>query len=152
MASGKDRMGDFDVLFDSDGFVALFVEQDAHHQRASHLLEQLALDRQKLAVSNYIVAESATVISRLAGQPAARRFLSFVNSGSLPIVRVDGDLERQILELFSAQDTKRTSVFDCSNVVVMQTLNIPFIFSFDHFYRHFDLKTVANAYLPLAKE
>lgn len=141
MDYGKENVGRFDILFDSDGFVALFVEQDAHHEKAKFLFQSAVENRLNIVASDYIVAETATVLSRLSGQEVARKFLSFVGGDTFPIIQMDTARVRNTLDLFHAQPNKRTSVFDCSNVIIMQEFQIPMIFSFDHFYKRFDFET-----------
>ena len=137
-------MSDFDVLVDSDAFVGLFVEHDAHHPRVSVLFDRLHETRQRLVTTNLILVETATVISRRASQDPARRFLVFARSGAMAVLHLDESLQRQAEQLFTAQATKDTSLFDCANVAVVQALHIPRIFSFDQAYpRKFKLALVA---------
>lgn len=127
-------MNDFDVLVDSDAFVGFFLPDDAHHPRTTSAFEQFLQHRTRLVATDYIVAETATVLSRRSGQEVARQFLQYVWSGAMPIIHIDAVLHQAALKLFSSQSNKNTSVFDCSNVVVMQQFSIPQIMSFDQAY------------------
>lgn len=141
MVLGKEVMSEFEVLIDSDAFVGLFVEHDAHHQKTLELFQKFANDNVKIVATSFVVAETATVISKLSGQTAARKFLDYSNSGNLPIIHVDEAIQLEALKIFVEQEKKRTSVFDCANVAVMRLFGIPQIFSFDAVYsRKFDLK------------
>jgi predicted nucleic acid-binding protein len=67
-------------------------------------------------------------------QTLASEFLTYINSGLLPIVHITEEYHQAALEVFAEQNNKGTSVFDCSNVVVVQHLGVPAIVAFDDFY------------------
>lgn len=145
MGFGKEVMpSDFDILVDSDAFTGLFVEYDAHHPLVTTAFERFLSEWQRLVTTSFVIAETATVISRLAGQSPARRFLTFVRSGNIPIIFIDEDLQDAGERIFIAQENKKTSMVDCTNVAVMERFHIPAIFSFDQVYfRKFHLKQAA---------
>jgi predicted nucleic acid-binding protein len=125
---------DFDVLIDSDAFVGLFLEHDAHHADAKEQLFQFGQEQKRLVTTSFVVAETATVLSNYDGQAIARRFLSSIRSGTIPIIFVSEALQQAAEQVFIAQENKHTSMVDCCNVAVMQQLSIPAIWSFDTFY------------------
>ncbi len=127
-------MTDFDILIDSDAFVGLFVEHDAHHANIQSLMQGFAQKRRKLVTTSFVVAETATVISRCKDQEVARRFLTYVRSGGIPIIFIDEALQHAAEQVFVSQENKSTSMVDCSNVAVMKQFHIPQILSFDQFY------------------
>jgi len=135
MVRGKGVMNEFEILIDSDAFVGLFVQHDAHHERTLKMFQQLAKDNVKVVATSYIIAETATVISKISGQVTARKFLDYAASGNLPIIHIDENIQQEALKIFAQQENKRTSVFDCSNVAVIQKFTIPQIFSFDTVYK-----------------
>jgi uncharacterized protein len=122
----------YHALIDSDAFVGLLYEKDAHHKRATELFEELEKQKMILVTTNYIVAETATVLSNRQGQALARAFLKAVKR--IPMIHINEDLHQQSLALFEKQTKRGTSVVDCSNVVVMRRFGIPQIFSFDKVY------------------
>ncbi len=127
-------MTDFDILIDSDAFVGLFIEHDAHHSNMQTLMQGFAQKRRKLVTTSFVVAETATVISRIKGQKVARQFLVYVRSGVIPIIFIDESLQRASEQVFISEENKNTSMVDCSNVAVMEQFHIPQILSFDQFY------------------
>lgn len=137
-------MSEYQVLIDSDAFVGWMVRKDAHHERASALFEQVMAKRLRCATTSYTVAETATVVSMLAGQDPARHFLTtLVEKRRFPVIFIDEKRYTQVLELFKQQTRRGTSVVDCVNVAVMKELEIPTIFSFDRVYpKDFGLATV----------
>ena len=127
-------MSDFDVLIDTDAFVGLFLKQDAHHTLAKEVYTRFGQDQKRLVTTNFVIAETATVLSRYDGQPIARSFLSFARSGNLPIIFITSALQEAAEQIFVASENKGTSVIDCSNVAIMKQFHIPVIWSFDKFY------------------
>jgi predicted nucleic acid-binding protein len=123
----------YDILVDSDVFVGLLYEDDAHHERATELFAESQADEKVLVTTSYVVAETATVLSHRSGQDAARAFLRLVKT--IPTLFITEDLHTESLEVFAQQAKRGTSVVDCSNIVVMRRFGIPHIFSFDKFYR-----------------
>lgn len=135
-------MSKFDVLIDSDAFVGLFYQNDAHHQKSSKIFDQMQQSQHRLVTTNMVVAETATVLSHRVGQKAARTFLDLADM--LPVIFVNEHLYRETLLLFRKQTTKGTSVVDCSNVIVIRKFDIPTILSFDKVYtKDFKLKIAA---------
>ncbi len=137
-------MTDYDILIDSDAFVGLFIEHDAHHVNIQSQIQNFHQARRKLVTTSFVVAETATVISRIKGQEVARRFLTYIRSGGIPVIFIDEALQRAAEQVFVSQDNKSTSMVDCSNVAVIEAFHIPHILSFDQVYfKKFGLKQAA---------
>lgn len=132
----------YQVLVDSDAFVGWMLEDDAHHKRVVTAVSKLRQEHQVLVTTNFVVGETATVLSKLSGQSLARQFLDAVKA--YPTIHITEALQNSTYDIFRAQENKRTSIIDCSNVVVMRKFNIPKVFSFDKFYpKAFKLSLVA---------
>lgn len=135
------RASNYHVLVDSDAFVGWIFAEDVHHPEVKEIFQQITANRLKLVTTNYVIAETATVLSKLAGQQLARSFLE--QAAKFTIIHISKQLHQQALEIFQTLDKKRSSVIDCSNVAVMRQFNIPTIFSFDKVYiKVFDLDTL----------
>jgi predicted nucleic acid-binding protein len=63
----------FQVFVDSDAFVGWLYEKDSNHGKASEGFTKIMNERQSLVTSNYVVLETATVLSHRQGQALARR-------------------------------------------------------------------------------
>jgi predicted nucleic acid-binding protein len=131
------------ILVDSDAFIALFVESDAHYERVGKALQRLLNEPCRLVTTNVIVAETATWLSRRVSQDKARQFLDYIEAGHTPIFYIDKVIQQHASELFRQQPTKNISLFDCLNVAVIQLYNLPGILSFDKFYIKFNIPMVA---------
>lgn len=123
------------VLIDSDAFVGQFYTQDAHHTQTNQLFDQLIESSIPIATTNLVTLETATVLSHRDGQELARKFMHMIETSRLPVIYVDEKLQQRAIEIFISQEKKGTSGVDCANVAVMHHYHIPYIFSFDHFYR-----------------
>ncbi len=129
-----------DVFIDSDALIGLYNEKDAHHQKANKVIEQIT--HHTLCTSNFVINETATVLSVRANQNLAVKFLSGIDELDLAIIHVDEALQRASWKYFQGINKKGTSVVDCSNVVLMKKFGIPRIWSFDKFYRRLRLDVV----------
>ena len=54
-------MPQYDVLVDSDVFVGLMVDHDAHHQRVRELFSQIEENKGSLVTTNYVITETASM-------------------------------------------------------------------------------------------
>ncbi|MEZ4621171.1 MAG: hypothetical protein R2867_37500 [Caldilineaceae bacterium] len=109
------------VLVDSDAFVGLLLEKDAHHKRCTELFAEIASRQVPLVTTSSVVAETATVLSHRVGQELARVFLEdVIEQGKFPTVFVTGALHQQALEIFKMQEGRGTSMTDCVNVAIMR--------------------------------
>lgn len=123
------------ILVDSDAFVGLLLEKDAHHERSARLFAEVASQGASIVTNSFVIAETATVLSHRVGQELARIFLDeVIEQGRFPTVFVTEALQQQAIEIFKMQESRGTSMTDCVNVAIMQQLQISTIFSFDTFY------------------
>ncbi len=130
------------LLVDSDAFFSLLVKSDANHHRASLLNKKLVTQGQQFITVNLVVFETATVLSRKINQQAACLFLENITSGKMEIFRIDEAIEKRAGEIFKKQHSKNTSFVDCTNMAVMEKLNLPMIFSFDRIYKRNGFKRI----------
>jgi predicted nucleic acid-binding protein len=142
MAHGKVGVTSFEILVDSDAFVAWSLPDDFFHAGVQEIFARLSNKQSRLVSTNLVIAETATVLSNRAGQATARKFLQLIDDLKLPVIHVSEEVEAETIELFKEQDVRGTSMVDCSNAVVMKRFEIPEIFSFDKFYRHVGLKMI----------
>jgi len=129
-------MNDIEVLIDSDAFVGLMLEQDAHHERVVRIFDNLKAHTIPLATTSFVVAETATVLSHMSGQALARTFLDeVVTQSGLPVIFIDESLYNDAVAIFHNVGKRGSSITDCANVAVIRRFEIPQIFSFDKVYR-----------------
>ncbi len=108
----------YDVLIDSDIFVALHEPYDILHKEAKQLLAREEERGAKLVTTNLVIMETATVLSNRVGQDEAKRFLEEVSH--VDKIFIDEDLERETHKLFKQQKGRGYSMVDCANAVVLR--------------------------------
>ncbi len=135
----------YDYLVDSDVFVALFILKDAHTTTVNQLLTDIEQSQQKLCTTNWVIAETATVLSAKDSHQTAINFLTMIDEGTIPILTITPEIEHETHQIFREQTIKRISMVDCSNVATAQHYDIPKILSFDKFYARFGYE-IALAY------
>jgi predicted nucleic acid-binding protein len=131
MAAQKRR-----ILVDSDAWVALAKQNDAHHGEAQKILTFLEEHPVQLFTTNYVFTESVTVISQRVSHAAALQYIAAIKRplASLKVLWVTEDLEEPALELFRSMTSKNVSLVDCANMAAMDYWKLDAIFSFDHVY------------------
>lgn len=130
-AEVKDRQ----FLVDTDAIIALLKLDDPHHKIASRLSAESKKKNVQFFLSQYTVAEVATVLSYKVSQTIAIQFLAGIHHFDLTVI---GATEAHFLkaeEVFVGQKKKGTSFFDCLNIALVQLSGFDGIFSFDKVYQ-----------------
>ncbi len=132
----------FDTLVDSDAFVGLFVEHDAHFSQAQHAFHAFASSHRLLVTTNLVITETASMLSRRIRYELACRFIEYIRAGNFPVLFIDKSIHEEASDIFLDQQQEKTSMVDCANVAVARYYNIPSILGFDKFYKKFGLELV----------
>ena len=129
-------------LPDSDAFIGLFVDHDAHFQQAQQAFHSFASSERLLVTTNLVITETASMLSRRIRYELACRFIKYIRDGNFSIIYTDKYIHETANDIFLAQNRENTSMVDCANVAVARYYNIPTILGFDGFYEKFGLKLV----------
>jgi predicted nucleic acid-binding protein len=120
------------VFIDSGAWIALYVEDDAHHSEAKGTWQQLVKLSTRLCTSNYVLDETLTRLRMLGGHALAVRFGDIVfRSNSLERIYVDQEVEAAAWSWFVRYDDHELSFTDCVSFAVMQMRAIRVAFTFD---------------------
>ena len=139
------------ILIDSGAFIALLIEKDDQHVRASGLYAELIGRRLPLVTTNHVVDETCThlLYHYPSGHQLALKFGRFIRestcllfSQSIDLQAVRGpsvlyttpDIERAAWDIFARYDTAGFSFTDCVSFAAMQSLGIRKAFTFDKHY------------------
>ena len=123
------------LLLDSDVLVGLFYTKDLHYSVMTTSFEKVDQLNLIPAISNFVIAEVATVLSHKSGQELANSFLDSIEG--FEVIYLTKNLYQDSLAIFKQQTKKGTSFVDCTNVALMQTGMFQYLWSFDKFYsRH----------------
>lgn len=123
-----------DFLVDSDVFVGLIFSKDPLSASVRKIFQEIRTKHHRLATTNWVIAETATVLSHRDSQQTATAFLKKIAEGEIPVLRITEEVEQETYSIFRKQTTKNTSMVDCSNIAVAKYFQIPNILSFDKFY------------------
>ena len=125
------------IFIDADAFVALAREDDANHERAVFSLQHLIKQSVVFITSNYVFAESVTVISMRMGHAAAVRFMDAMRSDESDyLVKWATDtIDETAIQIFKEQTSKNTSFVDSTNMAFLRQFHMDAIFSFDEVYK-----------------
>ena len=130
------------VLVDSDAFIGWLIAADAHHSQVKAVLRRIREQGATLTTTSYVIAETATLLSRRYAHEYACRFIAFIHSTEFPVIEVMGELREQAEDLFFTQKIEKVSLIDCANVVAVKRFAVNSILSFDRFYRRFGIPLV----------
>ena len=123
------------MLADSAAWLALYSRRDKYHASARAAFQSLASHKVTFVVTDYIVAETVTLILNRAGH--AQSVLAgewFLHSPHVRLIRVDVEMWNEAWTIFKAYDDKEFSFVDCISFVVMRGQRILDAFTFDHHF------------------
>ena len=121
------------IFIDSSGWVALFDPQDKYHTQAVTFWQQLPAERPFLITNDYVLDETYTILrrGRYGLQRATQVHQIVEQSRLIELIEVNIDYRQRAWALFQLYEDKILSFTDCVCFVMMQTLGIHQVFSFD---------------------
>jgi predicted nucleic acid-binding protein len=119
------------VLWDSSAFLALLDGDDADHDTATRVAQEIAKEQRPSFVTNYIEVETHALLLRKLGRALAVEWLL---RGGLPVVRVSPQEEQRAKEILEIYNDKDWSLCDSISFALIDSRRIDAAFSFD---RHF---------------
>jgi predicted nucleic acid-binding protein len=134
------------LFIDTNAFVALFDEDDTHHERANGVLDAIRdrdLPYGPLFTSRYVLAETATVLLYGAGHREAVQALTTIReSSSFNMLEVTTPIFERTAEQFAAYDDQEISFIDHLNGVLSDEFDIDHILSFEEDFQTLGLTRV----------
>lgn len=115
------------IFVDSSYFIAIVDKKDQWHKKALKLSDYFK--NKSVVVSSFIISEVITEIGKRSGGKAAYNLYNYFED-SCDIVHIDKDRLAESMEVFLKYDGT-LSLADTSSIVVMDTLVIKEIVSFD---------------------
>jgi len=123
------------LFTDSSAWVAFYDDQDKYHAQARLAFQGLAKQAIVFVVTEYIVAETATLLLYRAGHARAVRFGDWaLRSPNVRLIRLDIELWDKAWRLFKMYDDKDFSFIDCASFAVMRHERLSDAFTFDHHF------------------
>lgn len=124
------------VFVDTSAFVALRRRQEREHDAARGVRTLLVERRATLFTSNYVFAETYTVLLRRAGRDEAISWgREFRTGRAVELVHVDLDIEEEAWQILETHADKRWSYVDATSFALMARERVTEAFAFD---QHFE--------------
>jgi len=122
------------VFVDTSAHFALANEKDIDHQSAKTCLKQLTDESAILIISNFIIAETYTLMLRKIGRNKSVQYINNLKE-TAEIVRISEDDEKKAWEIILKYNDKDFSYVDATSFALMERLGLVEAFAFDE---HFD--------------
>jgi hypothetical protein len=123
------------IFVDTGAWIALAVEDDAHHEDAIRAYPEL-LKKYRLITTNLVVAETYILLRREAGHRAAIEFLErLAASPRIQKIYSTPELERKAEEILKRYQDQDFSYTDAVSFTLMQQEGIKEAFAFDAHFR-----------------
>lgn len=134
------------LFVDTNAFVALFNEDDAHHEHATAVVDGIRagdLPYGPVFTSRYVISETATTLRYGVSHRAAVHALeTILASSTVNILAVTGALFQRTVEQFAAYDDQHISFIDHLNAVLSDEFDIRHMFAFEDDFQTLGLTRV----------
>lgn len=123
------------VFLDTVALVAVRDESDRHHQEARLTFRRLIDEGLHLITSNYVFAETYTLLLVRSNWDEAIKSGRALRSGDLvEVVRVEGEVESEAWHILETHSDKKWSYVDATSFALMDRLGVQEAFTFDHHF------------------
>lgn len=128
------------VFVDTGAFYAAAITADSRNTAAKEIFIDLYKRKARMFTSDYILAETYTLLNARDGHRAAVSFMDAFEDSDINLLRVSAAIETRAKNIFRKLDTPRLSFFDCTSFALINAHTVDHAFSFDaHFsYFHFN--------------
>lgn len=133
------------VIGDSDALIALYVENDSNHNRATKISERLYGDGVKVIFPNTAIVEAITTFQRKFSNPElAMRLNKKYKQGEFHIEYIDEGMMKMAADMFEPFRSKQNTFFDAIVAVTAKLRFADAIFSFDEWYTKMGFKLLSK--------
>lgn len=125
------------VFIDTGAFYAAAISADARNTEAKTIFLDLYNRKARRFTSDYILAETYTLLNARDGHRAAVAFMDAFEDSDINVLRVSAAIETRAKNIFRKLDTPRLSFFDCTSFALINAHAIDHAFSFDTHFSFF---------------
>jgi predicted nucleic acid-binding protein len=125
------------VFIDTGAFYASAISSDARNKAAKAIFLKLQNSKARLSTSDYVLAETYTLLNAREGHRAAVAFMDAFEDSGINILRVSAAVETRAKNIFRKLDTPRLSFFDCTSFALINAHALDHAFSFDAHFAFF---------------
>lgn len=109
------------IVVDSSVWIALYNELDSQHDKA----KKLAISFSNVAIAEYVVLETCTILQNKAGIEAAEKFLAFaLDNSDVTILHLSPEFFNKIAHTFRWLMHKKLSFVDISLLLLSESHEI----------------------------
>ena len=138
------------IFIDTWAWVTLANENDAWHEVAEILNQDLVIAGYLYVTTNFVLDESYTLIQARVHKQAAIDFGEEIRvskeTGVLKIIHISEEIEEEAWRIFKTYKDKDFSFTDCTSFVVMQQLGINEAFTDDVHFAQFGFTRLPGAW------
>jgi predicted nucleic acid-binding protein len=131
------------VFVDSSAYFAANDPRDDNHAAAAATLRRLVQQRAEMYTTNYVVAETHTLLLTRRNRDVAAEVLARLDASDTRIIRAtEGDetRARQIIHQFHDKDY---SLIDAISFAVMERLHLRLAWTYDHHFAQFGFAPIS---------
>src|ERR1700680_1492398 len=125
------------LFVDTSAYFALTDKRDENHEAAVHFIHKLIRERAELLTTNYIVAETHTLLLNRIGHTTALQVIEALYKSQTRIYRVRGAAERKELDIIRLYTDKKFSLVDAISFATMERFHVTQAFAFDHHFTQY---------------
>jgi predicted nucleic acid-binding protein len=126
------------VFIDTSAHFALVNRKDPDHQKAKQFLKSLAKKKVILVTTNFIVAETYTLILKRINRKTAINYISNLLKSSW-VIRVSEEDEEKGWNILLNYEDKDFSYVDTTSFAVIERINIQEAFAFDEHFPQYGI-------------
>ena len=131
------------VFVDSSFYISLLRKDDRNHTRAKEALEDAAKQSAVFYTSQYVIDETATVLSMRVSKASAVALLNATEEEDFPVILgVDEAIRQQGSAIFRETKDKDISMVDCYCAALMKQHAIIKCFTFDKQFKQLGFKII----------
>ena len=133
------------VVGDADSLIALFLDYDVNHKRATSTLAKLDQAGITTIYPNTAIAEAITTLLRKHSNPELAAYLTQqYKDERFTVEYVDEKIMKFATEVFNPKGSKQNTFFDALIAATAKKLNADTIFSFDKWYNKLGFKLASG--------
>lgn len=133
------------VIGDADSLIAIFLDYDSNHKRATSTLKKLNLAGVTTIYPNTAIAEAITTLLRKHSNPKLASYLTEqYRDNRFAVEYVDEKIMKLATEIFNPKGSKQNTFFDAVVAATAKKLSADAIFSFDEWYKKLGFKNASD--------
>ena len=125
------------LFVDTSAYFALTDKRDANHEEAVRVIHQFIREHVELLTTNYIVAETHTLLLNHIGHTTALQVIEALYKSQTRIYRVREAEERKALDIIRLYTDKQFSLVDAISFATMERFHVTQAFAFDHHFAQY---------------